>query len=81
MASLAKIVNVILVENGQDREYYTLEGILIGGFKGGTPIDTRPAENEVEQAGDVVRGKSPKEVRRDGEKKNDKTLTSILKGE
>lgn len=61
----SKIVNVIETTQGDEIEYFTLEGILIGGFKGGDriePVAEKPKGKKVK--GGIVKSPTPHEVKR-----------------
>lgn len=64
MSRKAKIVQVILVEDGLDLIYYTFEGVEIGSFKEG--VRQKPTElhhDAVKPKGGVVTAPTPKQIR------------------
>ena len=72
----AKITNVIIVTNGEEVTYFTLEGVEIGGFNGGHRIvpDTAP-EPEPQPKGGVVTAPKPEAVKRAKEREAGKAMT------
>jgi len=68
----SKLVNVIESRSGSDVVYHTLEGLLIGGFKGGERISKVEPDNKKtlgkDPKGGVVNPKTPLEVKREKEK-------------
>ena len=75
MADKARIVNVILVENGLDRTYFTLEGLEIGKFVEGKKVATTPQAAEAQRPKSAVtKAPSPKEVKRAENIHNDEMM-------
>ncbi len=72
----ARIVNVIVVTQGEELTYFTLEGIEIGGFRGGRKIVPEvPVVTQEVPKGGIVTSPNPKAVRRAKELQLDKNLT------
>ena len=74
MPDKARVVNVILVETGANRAYFTLEGIEIGSFIGGKVV--KPALQEAFESpkSAVTKSLSPAEVKREQAKRNDSLM-------
>lgn len=68
----ARVVNVILVESGGTRTYFTLEGVEIGKFVEGKKIE--PVLVEDKPTSSVTKSPSPKEVKREQDKYNDEMM-------
>lgn len=68
----ARIVNVILVEQGIDRIYFTLEGIEIGRFNAGKKVKTKP--EPIKPKGGIVTSPKPKDIRQAEIKYNDEMM-------
>lgn len=66
----ARVINVILVEDGANRTYFTLEGVEIGSFVAGRKTEPAPVEPEGPKSA-ITRPPSPEEVRREQDIKND----------
>lgn len=66
--AVSKIVSVIETTVEDSKLYYTLEGVLIGSFKGGKRMEPVEEEPEVESKSTVIRPPSPREVK---DEKND----------
>lgn len=61
----SRVVNVIETKQGDEVQFFTLEGILIGGFRGGTR--TTPDIQEVKKSkpvGGVLTAPTPHQVKR-----------------
>lgn len=71
----ARVVEVILVEDNGNQTYYTLEGLEIGGWKGGTHQTPEPEIPEQKEKGGVVKSPTPKEVRIQKAKEMEKATT------
>lgn len=72
----SRIVNVIETKNDDEVTYFTLEGVMIGGFKGGNrikPIIEEPQEDK--PAGGVVKPLTPHEVQREKDKEAESLQT------
>ena len=72
----ARLVNVIIVEDGANQSYYTLEGLPIGSFKAGKQEEPTP-ESEPKAKGGVVTRPSPKEVAETKEKDTERLIDKI----
>lgn len=73
----SRIVNVIETSQGDEIKYFTLEGLLIGGFKGGARIEPEPVQPRTEKPnGQVVKPPSPSDVQRAKEKEADSLQTA-----
>jgi len=72
----ARLVNVILVENGSDRSYFTLEGVEIGGFKEGKQELPKPIKPPKHKGG-VVGRLTPQEVRKEKEVETEHLIDKI----
>lgn len=61
----SRITNVIETRQGDAISYFTLEGLLIGSFKGGTRVtpEVTPAQT-IRPAGGVIKAPTPEQVRR-----------------
>ena len=71
----ARVVNVILVESGEDRSYFTLEGVPIGKFMGARQVQepaTKPTPPSPKSS--VVKAPTPKEIKRAEAKHNDEMM-------
>ena len=67
--ALSKIVSVIETTVEDSKLYYTLEGVLIGSFKGGKRLEPPEEEKPKEESkSTVIRPPSPREVK---DEKND----------
>jgi hypothetical protein len=66
----ARLVNVILVESGLDRFYYSLEGVEIGHFYGASKVAAEK-ETEVVPKSAVTKNPPVEQVRRDKDKANE----------
>ena len=65
----SRIANVIETTIGEDIIYFTLEGVMIGGFKGGVRIEpTQPEPKKERPSGSVVKPMTPHQVRRQRDK-------------
>lgn len=74
----ARLVNVILVEDGSDQTYFTLEGVQIGGFKSGTKQEPPKMPEPMKQKkGGVVGRPTPDEVKKDKERQTDRLIDEI----
>jgi len=72
----ARLVNVILVEDGANQSYYTLEGLAIGVFKSGK--QEKPAlEPEPKAKGGVVTSPTPEEIAQNKEKDTERLIDKI----
>lgn len=61
----SRIVNVIETSQGDEIKYFTLEGLLIGGFKGGARIEPEPVQPRIEKPnGQIVKPPTPQDVQR-----------------
>ena len=72
----ARLVNVILVEDGANQSYYTLEGLAIGSFKAGKQEEPTP-EPEPKTKGGVVTRPTPEEVAQNKEKDTERLIDKI----
>ena len=63
LSNKASIVEVIMVEEGANRIYYTLEGVQIGSFMSGKVTAPVVQEKVKKHRGGIVRSPTPKEVR------------------
>jgi hypothetical protein len=66
----SRIVNVIETKQGDEVQYFTLEGIMIGGFKGGNRVASiEEATSSEKPKGGVVTAPSPHEVQRQNDRR------------
>jgi hypothetical protein len=73
----SRIVNVIQTEQGDEITYFTLEGVMIGGFKGGTRQTPELPETPVEKPkGEVVTAPKPSDIKRDKEREVEESKTA-----
>lgn len=74
----ARITNVILVEEGNNQTYITLEGLEIGGFVSGkkSPPSQPWQEPVAKPKGGVVKAPTPKEVKAQKDKEADRILST-----
>jgi hypothetical protein len=72
----SRIVNVIQTSQGDEVQYFTLEGVLIGIFKGGTrkplPDDAPPPA----PGSGVITAPTPAEIKLEKERKTEKDMTA-----
>lgn len=72
----SRITNVIETTEGEDVTYFTLEGVMIGGFKGGVRVKPKtPKLKEEKPAGSVVKPMSPADVQREHDREAEKLQT------
>lgn len=76
----ARLVNVIVVEDGTNQSYFTLEGIEIGSFKSGKQESPKLPEPKKPKGG-VVGRPSPEEVREKKVVETESTIDKIRKKE
>lgn len=61
----SRIVNVIETKQGDEVQYFTLEGVMIGGFKGGTRTTPEIQEiKKIKPTGGIVTAPTPHQVKR-----------------
>ena len=73
----SSIVNVIETVNGDEITYFTLEGVMIGGFKGGIRIEPEPVEKPKERPkGGVIKSQTPHDVQRERDKEAESLQTA-----
>ena len=72
----ARLINVILVEDGANQSYYTLEGLAIGVFKSGKQEEPTP-EPEPKAKGGVVTSPTPEEIAQNKEKDTERLIDKI----
>lgn len=76
MPVTSRIVNVIETSNEDERTYFTLEGLLIGSFKGGVRVKTsEPQPLHDKPEGGVVRPMTPHQVQRAKDKEAESLQT------
>jgi hypothetical protein len=77
---VSKIVSVIETKQGDEVSYFTLEGVLIGGFQGGARIAKKePKEEVVEEAkSGVVRPPTPQQVREEKDENKRKIIDRAI---
>lgn len=78
----SRLVNVIETRDGDDLTYFTLEGLMIGGFKGGVRKEIeQPKRPEKKPGGGVIKAPTPQQVQRqhDREAENLQTAEGRLK--
>lgn len=66
----SRITNVILTTEGDRQTYFTLEGVMIGGFDGGSRV--APKEEvpiNLKPDGGVVKSPTPHDVQRDKDRR------------
>lgn len=62
----SRIVNVIETRQGDKIEYFTLEGVLIGGFRGGDRIKSVVEKPKKKTSkGGIIKSPTPHEVKRE----------------
>lgn len=72
----SRITNVIETRSGDEIKYFTLEGVMIGGFKGGIRQEPEEPEPVVEKPkGQIVTPPTPEDVRRSKERKVEESKT------
>lgn len=72
----SRIVNVIETTQGDEVQYFTLEGLLIGGFSGGARIEPEPQQPRIEKPkGQIVTAPTPSDVQRERDKEAEKSKT------
>jgi hypothetical protein len=70
MSIQSRIVNVIETKQDDEVSYFTLEGLMIGGFKGGNRIaPVEEVTSSEKPKGGVVTAPSPHEVQRQNDRK------------
>ena len=76
MIDRARVVNVIVVEEGANRIYFTLEGVEIGSFVAGKKIapKSKPPEEKKPKSG-VVKSPTPKEAKVQKERELEENMT------
>lgn len=80
MKGKARLINVIMVEEGDTQAFFTLQGTPIGTLKGGTleePAKTPEPPPEVKKGG-VVKSLTPAEAKVEKDKEADKRVGNIL---
>lgn len=73
----SRIVNVIETRQGDEILYFTFEGLMIGGFKGGTrvePEQTSPVEER--PRGGIIKAPTPEQVQRQKDKEAERLNTA-----
>lgn len=72
----SRIVNVIETTQGDEIKYFTLEGLMIGGFKGGIHQEPEEPEPVVEKPkGQIITPPTPSDVRRSKERQVEESKT------
>jgi hypothetical protein len=80
MPVTSRIVNVIETTNGDERTYFTLEGVMIGSFRGGartTPEVTETPKDKPD--GGIVKPLTPHQVQRAKDKEAESLQTPEAK--
>lgn len=73
----SRLVNVIETRQGESITYFTLEGLMIGGFKGGARVEPSEPEHKVDKpAGGVVLPPTPQQVQKQKDRENEELLTA-----
>lgn len=73
----SRVVNVIETTNDSDVTYFTLEGVMIGGFSGGNRKEpVQPVVQPEKPKGGVVKSRTPEQVRKDQERESEQLLTA-----
>ena len=72
----ARVINVIIVEKGDEVEYFTLQGVRIGSFSGGSRVTIDKEPNAPQEVGarpkaSVIKSKTPEEVKIEEAKHNE----------
>lgn len=67
----ARVVNVIMVEEGNSRIYFTLEGIEVGRLVDGKRVKPKTPVAIPKPKGAVTKAPSPKDVKREQKKYNE----------
>jgi len=74
--AVSRIVNVIETKQGDQITFFTLEGVKIGGFKGGTRVEPQPTQETSNQPkGGVIKPMTPHQVQRAHDREAAKLLT------
>jgi hypothetical protein len=73
----SRIVNVIETRQDDEITYFTLEGVMIGGFKGGSRVEPKEPEVKKEKpGGGVIKSPNPEQVRRQKDKEAESLQTA-----
>lgn len=72
----SRIVNVILTTVGDENIYSTLEGIMIGKFKGGERQAPKEEISIEAPNSAIVKSPKPEQVKREQEKENEETVAA-----
>ena len=70
----AKITNVILIEEGESRTFFTLEGVEIGGFLAGKKQPPKPRQEPPTPKGGVVKALTGEQLQRQHDLEADKIV-------
>ena len=72
----SRIVNVIETTEGDEVSYFTLEGVMIGGFKGGARVEpSEPQPQREKPDGGIVKPLTPHQVQRAKDKEAESLQT------
>ena len=76
----SRIVNVIETSDGEELLYFTLEGVMIGGFKGGSRVEPdAPQPVKEKPDGGIVRPMTPHQIQRQQEREAESLKTPEAK--
>ena len=73
----SRIVNVIETRQDDEITYFTLEGVMIGGFKGGARVKSKEPEIQKDKPeGGVIKSPTPEQVQRQKDKEAESLQTA-----
>jgi len=73
----SRIVNVIETTQDDEIKYFTLEGLMIGGFKGGARVEPEEPTTPTEKPkGQIVKSPTPSDVQREKERTVEESKTT-----
>lgn len=73
----SRIVNVIETRQDDEITYFTLEGVMIGGFKGGSRVESKEPELKKDKPeGGVIKSPTPEQVQRQKDKEAESLQTA-----
>lgn len=75
MKTEAKVIEVIAVTKGGTREYFTMQGIMIGRQVGGSTVNIEGKPVKKKKGGGVVRSLTPREAAMVKRKQDERDLT------
>lgn len=72
----AREIKIIEVTNGETREYFTLEGVMVGKLVGGARVEIKqPKKITKKKVGGVITAPTPKEARRRKKRQDEKDFS------